>query len=134
MQPRFTQVEDWRSAEALLQPALIRLVDNLRQLLETSSWQGCYEAAESPYPGQILCLCRGSQSLRVNLWQFCFQICCLDYPLTLEDGEEETQDVVIDPALLDADGAVDWLALDQKTRQVLGDFFDGLESGRLADA
>ncbi|MBJ7898810.1 MAG: hypothetical protein GC158_02565 [Cyanobacteria bacterium RI_101] len=134
MQPRFTQVEDWRSAEALLQPALIRLVDNLRQLLETSSWQGRYEAAESPYPGQILCLRRGSQSLRVNLWQFCFQICCLDYPLTLEDGEEETQDVVIDPALLDADGAVDWLALDQKTRQVLGDFFDGLESGRLAGA
>ncbi|MEB3174011.1 MAG: hypothetical protein VKN60_02310 [Cyanobacteriota bacterium] len=127
MQPRFTQVEDWRRAEALLQPALIRLVDNLRQLLETSSWQARYEASESPYPGQILCLCRGSQSLRVNLWQFCFQICCLDYPLTLEDGEEETRDVVIDPALLDADGAVDWLALDQKTRKVLGDFFDGLE-------
>ncbi|MFN5514199.1 MAG: hypothetical protein ACK5CA_05470 [Cyanobacteriota bacterium] len=128
MQPRFTQAEDWRRAELLLQPALIRLVDHLRQILETSPWQGRYEATETPYPGQILCLSRGEESVRVNLWQFCFQICCLDYPLTLEDGTEEIREVTIDPALIAADGAVDWLALDQKTQRALGDFFGALEA------
>jgi hypothetical protein len=127
MQPRFTRPEDWRRAELLLQPALIRLADNLRQILETSSWQARYEATETPYPGQLLCLSRGEESLRVNLWQFCFQICCLDYRLTLDDGAEETREVAIDPALIDADGAVDWSALDQKTRQALGEFFGALE-------
>jgi hypothetical protein len=43
MKPRFSDMETWRQAELLMQPAFIRLVDNLRKQLETSEWQGTYE-------------------------------------------------------------------------------------------
>ncbi len=36
-------METWQQAEVLMQPAFIRLVDNLRKQLEISDWQGTYQ-------------------------------------------------------------------------------------------
>lgn len=41
--PRFRDIVTWQQAELLMQPAFIRLVDNLRKQLEASDWQGTYE-------------------------------------------------------------------------------------------
>ncbi len=43
MKPRFADIETWRQAEILMQPAFIRLIDNLRKQLEVSNWQGTYQ-------------------------------------------------------------------------------------------
>ena len=42
--PKFQDAATWQQAEQLMQPAFIRLVDNLRkQLDETTAWRGTYE-------------------------------------------------------------------------------------------
>jgi hypothetical protein len=43
MKPKFADVQTWQQAEMLMQPAFIRLVDNLRKQMELSQWQGTYE-------------------------------------------------------------------------------------------
>ncbi len=43
MMPKFSDVATWQQAEQLMQPAFIRLVDNLRKQLEQSPWKGTYE-------------------------------------------------------------------------------------------
>jgi hypothetical protein len=42
MKPKFANLEAWKQAELLMQPAFIRLVDNLRKQLEDSTWKGTY--------------------------------------------------------------------------------------------
>lgn len=42
MKPRFATIETWQQAERLMQPAFIRLIDNLRKQLDTSTWRGRY--------------------------------------------------------------------------------------------
>ncbi|NJM23995.1 MAG: hypothetical protein HC907_38170 [Richelia sp. SM1_7_0] len=42
MPPRITNSVAWQQAELLMQPAFIRLVDNIRKQLDTSSWTGSY--------------------------------------------------------------------------------------------
>lgn len=41
--PKFQDLVTWQQAEILMQPAFIRLVDNLRKQLEQSIWKGTYE-------------------------------------------------------------------------------------------
>lgn len=41
--PKFQDLVTWQQAEQLMQPAFIRLVDNLRKQLDQSSWKGTYE-------------------------------------------------------------------------------------------
>lgn len=41
--PRFQDLATWQQAEQLMQPAFIRLIDNLRKQLEKSTWKGTYE-------------------------------------------------------------------------------------------
>ena len=41
--PKFPDVATWHQAEQLMQPAFIRLIDNLRKQLEQSPWKGTYE-------------------------------------------------------------------------------------------
>jgi hypothetical protein len=43
MVPKITDRAVWQQAEALMQPAFIRLVANLTQQLEQSDWRGDYE-------------------------------------------------------------------------------------------
>ena len=44
--PRFQDLATWQQAEQLMQPAFIRLVDNLRKQLEQSTWKGTYEEVQ----------------------------------------------------------------------------------------
>ncbi len=42
MKPKFATIEEWQRAEILMQPAFIRVIDNLRKQLDQSSWKGTY--------------------------------------------------------------------------------------------
>jgi hypothetical protein len=42
MTPRFADPIAWQQAELLMQPAFIRVIDNIRKQLEQSSWKGTY--------------------------------------------------------------------------------------------
>ncbi|WP_414530338.1 hypothetical protein [Nodularia chucula] len=42
MPPRITNPVTWQQAELLMQPAFIRVVDNIRKHLDTSGWKGSY--------------------------------------------------------------------------------------------
>ncbi|MGF1674156.1 MAG: hypothetical protein ACFCUV_10790 [Rivularia sp. (in: cyanobacteria)] len=42
MPPKITNSLAWQQAELLMQPAFIRVVDNVRKLLDNSSWKGTY--------------------------------------------------------------------------------------------
>ena len=42
MPPKITNPVAWQQAELMMQPAFIRIVDNIRKLLEKSSWKGTY--------------------------------------------------------------------------------------------
>lgn len=41
--PTFATPQDRANVEQLMQPALIRVIDNIRKQLDTSDWQGQYE-------------------------------------------------------------------------------------------
>jgi hypothetical protein len=43
MRPKFQDIESWQQAELLMQPAFIRLLDNIRKQLDESQWQGTYQ-------------------------------------------------------------------------------------------
>lgn len=43
MRPKLTDLNDWYLAELLMQPALLRAIDNIRKQLESSGWKGTYE-------------------------------------------------------------------------------------------
>ena len=40
--PQFATAQDQRYAQALMQPALIRIIDNIRKQLDISDWTGTY--------------------------------------------------------------------------------------------
>lgn len=40
--PKFRDMASWQQANLLMQPAFIRVVDNIRKQLELSDWQGTY--------------------------------------------------------------------------------------------
>lgn len=42
MPPKITNSITWQQAELLMQPAFIRVVDNIRKHLDESSWKGTY--------------------------------------------------------------------------------------------
>ena len=41
--PKFATALDREKIEQLMQPALIRVIDNIRKQLDSSTWQGSYE-------------------------------------------------------------------------------------------
>ena len=43
MAPKITNSLAWQQAELLMQPTFIRVVDNVRKLLDNSSWKGTYQ-------------------------------------------------------------------------------------------
>jgi hypothetical protein len=42
MTPRFANSTAWQQAQLLMQPSFIRVIDNIRKHLDTSSWKGTY--------------------------------------------------------------------------------------------
>lgn len=126
MKPIFKTAIAWEQAQLLMQPALIRVVDNLRKQLETSSWQGTYEEIEAPVPGHLLRLTRGDSEICLDIWHLCFQVCFADYPMESDLAllaDTKGYPVDIDADLLDDRGEVNWQQLEVKTQQLVGTVF-----------
>jgi hypothetical protein len=123
MKPRFKTLLAWEQAQLLMQPAFIRVLDNLRKQLETSLWKGSYEEIQMPYPGYLLCLTSQEHSVTVDLWDLCFQVCFLNYPSSVP---EESTTVDIDTTLIDETGDVDWQSLESKAQHIVQQIFANL--------
>ena len=128
MKPKFKTVLAWEQAQLLMQPAYIRVIDNIRKQLEQSSWKGTYQEVTTPYPGYHLCLSRQDHSVEVDIWELCFRVCFLEYDLnqTHISGSEAVP-VEVDTRLIDETG-VDWQLLETKAQQVVRQVFNNLPS------
>ncbi|MBO0349040.1 hypothetical protein J0895_07985 [Phormidium pseudopriestleyi FRX01] len=124
MKPKFKDTLAWQQAEILMQPALIRVLDNIRKQLEDSSWEGTYEDVQTPLPGYLLCLKRGEAEQKFNVWELCFEICFQNYSPT--HAAPESRDVEVDSSLIDEEGEVDWNRLDEKAKQLVEEIFANL--------
>ena len=141
MKPKFKTRLAWEKAQILMQPALIRVLDNIRKQLDTSSWQGNYREITHPIPGYLLCLSKGgpasseSQSERtieIDIWELCYQVCFQDYHPTpnhiFSSAETRSCEVDIDDRLLDETGDIDWQSIEAKAQKVVRDVFESLEN------
>ena len=119
MVPRFKTVSDWEQAQILMQPCLIRVVDNLRKHLEeNSTYQGSYEEVTEPIPGYQLSITHDQEiKLVVNIWELCFQVCFLEYE------PSSNQEVQIDHSLIDETAEVDWQSLETKAQNLVNQLF-----------
>jgi len=128
MKPIFKNSTDWEQAEYLMQPSLIRVIDNLRKQLDESVWKGTYTEIEQPYPGHQLHLTYQDYTYAIALWDICFQVCFLDYQVSpstdiTDLGEQE---VSIDTSLFRETGEIDWQKLEAKTQQIIDQLFASL--------
>ena len=128
MKPIFKNSTDWEQAEYLMQPSLIRVIDNLRKQLDKSVWKGTYTEIEDPYPGHQLNLTYQDHNYAIALWDICFQICFLDYQISPStDGTDlGEQEVSIDTSLFREKGEIDWQKLEAKTQQIIDQLFANL--------
>ena len=130
MKPIFKNSTDWEQADYLMQPSLIRVIDNLRKKLEESIWKETYIEIEQPYPGHQLQLTYQDHQYAIALWDICFQVCFLDYQAPmLEVGEnivDQEQEVTIDTNLFGETGEIDWQKLETKTQQIIDQLFTSL--------
>jgi hypothetical protein len=130
MKPKFANELAWQQAEMLMQPAYIRLVDQIRRYTETSKVNVSYEEVTEPYPSNILILkCsdsaklteKGDRELRTDIWELCFQVCFTNYE-EMQQGREEF--AKIDRELFDpVSQEVDWQKLDEKAQGAIGQIF-----------
>ncbi len=132
MKPKFKTRIAWEKAQVLMQPSLIRVLDNIRKQLDTSSWQGSYEEITEPIPGYILCLNKGKRKVKIDIWELCYQVCFQDYYFSPEhhifsDSDKSSCEVDIDNRLLDETGDIDWQLIEAKAQQVVRDVFENLE-------
>jgi len=126
MKPKFKNTVAWEQAELLMQPALIRIVDQVRKQLEETTWKATYKDVQTPIPGYQLCLEKQDTSICVDLWELCFQVCFRDYKPV--HSELESQEVEIDTTLIDETGDVDWQCLDTKAQQLVAQVFADLSA------
>jgi hypothetical protein len=124
MKPKITSQLAWQQAEILMQPALIRLIDNIRNHLDKSLWKGTYQEISTPIPGYQLCLEYQGEQRYIDIWELCYQVCFTNYQQT--HGEMESIEVEIDSSLIDETGDVDWNRLDTKSRLLVEDVFANL--------
>ncbi|MGB3405567.1 MAG: hypothetical protein WBA77_22990 [Microcoleaceae cyanobacterium] len=118
MKPKIKDAIAWKQAELLMQPALIRVLDNIRKQLEDSPWKGTYEQIQIPHPGYRLNLTCNDGTRSVDVWDLCYQVCFLEYEPT--HAAEESREVEIDSSLIDSDtGEVDWKQLDDKAKHIV---------------
>jgi hypothetical protein len=128
MKPIFKNSIDWEQAEALIQPSLIRVIDNLRKKLETSLWKETYTEVETPYPGHQLNLTYQDHQYAIALWDICFEVCFLDYQILSPPDRTDLgeQEVSIDTSLFRETGEIDWQKLETKTQKVIDKIFANL--------
>ena len=129
MKPTFKNTLAWEQAQVLMQPALLRVVDNIRRELEASDWQGKYREVSSPIPGYHLCLSRLEHQVEIDIWELCYQVCFNKYePIRhIFSHEDETgYPVEIDTRLIDDLGEIDWQLLESKAQLSVRKVFDTL--------
>jgi hypothetical protein len=157
----FATSEDRQQAEQLMQPTLIRVIDNLRKQTEVPGWQSEYvervlwpasateaekqqvkdlaaqlETADSdraadlrrqlshlpaPVPTYEVRLTHEGATSVMDVWQLCFRVCFWDY--------DQAVPVQVDQTLLDSDGEVDWIALDEKAKDHVTAVLEQLTTG-----
>jgi hypothetical protein len=79
------------------------------------------------HPGYFLCLQKGDREVTVDLWQLCYQICFRNYNPVVNILDKPT--VEVDTSLIEAEtGEVDWVCLDDKTKQIISQIFATLPS------
>jgi hypothetical protein len=127
MKPKFKDMVAWQQAELLMQPALIRIVDQVGKQLEQTNWKATYRDVQTPIPGYELCLEKQDTSLCVDLWELCYQVCFRNFNPT--PAELDTQEVEIDTSLIDETGDIDWQSLDTKAQHLVEKVFADLPSG-----
>ena len=126
MKPKFKNMVAWHQAELLMQPALIRILDQVRKQLDNTTWKATYRDIQTPIPGYELCLEGNGNEVCVNIWELCYQVCFLEYNPT--HTSQETQEVEIDMRLIDETGDVDWQYLDTKAQRLVAQVFANLPS------
>jgi hypothetical protein len=118
MKPKIKDAIAWQQAELLMQPTLIRVLDNIRKQLEDSPWKGTYQEIQQPFPGYRLDLTCNDQTRSIDIWEVCYQVCFLDYEPT--HAAAESREVEIDTSLIDSEtGEVDWKQLDEKAKRIV---------------
>ena len=130
MQPQFKTRIDWEKAQLIMQPALIRVLDNIRKELDKSTWKGTFREAAEPIPSYILCLTKDTQTIEIDIWQLCYQVCFLNYvPVALHifsNASTSKIEVDIDDRLIDETGDIDWQLVEAKAQQSVRQVFDSL--------
>lgn len=124
MKPKFKNTLAWQQAELLMQPAFIRILDQVRKQLENTTWKATYKDVQTPLPGYELCLEQKEAAVCVDLWELCFQVCFRDYIPSHSDLE--SREVEIDTSLIDETGEVDWQGLDTKAQHLVEQVFASL--------
>ena len=130
MKPKFKTNLAWEQAQLLMQPALIRVLDNIRKQLDASDWKGTYDEVTEPIPGYILTLSKGDRSLEIDIWQLCYQVCFQDYALPQQhlfsNIEQRSIEVDIDERLLSDTGELDWHLIETKAQQTVRSVFSDI--------
>ncbi len=158
----FATPADEAQAAQLMQPCLIRVVDNIRKHTETLDWRSEYleqvrwpgtatadqrqqvrdlaaqlqdaspeqatalrqqlSQLPTPTPAYELKLTEGSaltennRTAALDVWELCFAVCF--------SGYQPQQPVSVDAALLDTDGEINWIALDEKAKALVAQAID----------
>ena len=129
MKPTFKNRLAWEQAQVLMQPAMLRVVDNIRKEIEASNWKGTYKEVTAPIPGYHLCLTRSDYQVEIDVWELCYQVCFVEYePVQhiFSTEDEAAYPVEIDTRLLDDLGEVDWQLLESKAQQSVRKVFSTL--------
>jgi hypothetical protein len=125
MKPKITSPIAWKQAELLMQPAMIRVIDNIRKQLEESVWTGTYQEVQIPIPGYQLLLELQGEQISVDIWELCYRVCFVNYQPA--HTQIQSQEVVIDTSLIEEDtGDVNWNRLDAKASQLIQEIFANL--------
>jgi len=128
MIPKIKDSLAWEQTQQLMQPAYIRVVDNLRKALEDSAWRESYQEVATPLPGYELCLSFQEQAVKINLWELCFEVCFQDYQRGSVPLDSELN-VEVDTSLLNPEtGEVNWEKLDNKARTKVEQIFANLKN------
>ena len=90
----------------------------------TGDFEATYRDVQSPIPGYELGLERNGNSVCVDMWELCYQVCFRDYSPT--HAAQESQEIEIDTSLIDETGDVDWQSLDTKAQRLVQQVFDTL--------
>ena len=119
MKPTFKNTIDWEKADILMQPAFIRVIDNLRKELEKTNLVATYEDIQEPFPGYQLILTKENNSVSISIWEICFQVCFTDYQFSSNNSSQASIMVEIDENLFNGDNEINWQQLEIKTQQTI---------------